>query len=164
MSFRMKSRYPSNVNRDGMISKFPKISALELVNINKIFLNLKIILVSTLIATIALFIFQKFEFKINLISIDLFLIIEGPIILTLTLFYLVKSMKIKNVINCIQEPNYIAALGIFLSFLVLWPVNILQNYFLKDTSTFFNFFFIANSTSYLIFFSFLTYSFYGTRK
>jgi len=123
-----------------------------------------LILVSTLIATIALFIFQKFEFKINLISIDLFLIIEGPIILTLTLFYLVKSMKIKNVINCIQEPNYIAALGIFLSFLVLWPVNILQNYFLKDTSTFFNFFFIANSTSYLIFFSFLTYSFYGTRK
>jgi hypothetical protein len=80
------------------------------------------------------------------------------------LFFIVKSMKNKNLINCIQDQSYISALGIFLSFLLLWPVNMMQNYFLKDTSTFFNFFFIANSISYLIFFLFLSYSFYGTRK
>ena len=123
-----------------------------------------LIIVSSIIATSSLFILDELKYINKLISIDLFLIIEGPIILTLSLFFIVKSMKNKNLINCIQDPSYIATLGIFLSFLLLWPVNMMQNYFLKDTSTFFNFFFIANSISYLIFFSFLSYSFYGTRK
>jgi hypothetical protein len=35
---------------------------------------------------------------------------------------------------------------------------------LKNRNLYFNFLFISNSVSYLIFFSFLIFSFYGTRK
>jgi|GEM_PF-5806801 len=122
------------------------------------------ITISFFIAFISLFISPKLRVNQNLISIDTLLFVEGPIIQTLTLSYLFNSMRKKNITNCIQDPNYLAALGIFFSFLILWPSNILFNFFLKNPSYFFNFFFISNSLSYLIFFSFLTISFYVTRK
>lgn len=100
----------------------------------------------------------------DLISFETFLFVEGAIILLIAIYYLIKFMRIKNQSNYFQDSNFISTLGIFLSFLVLWPANISQKYFLKHPNTFYDFLFIANSTAYIIFFSFLSYSFYVTRK
>jgi hypothetical protein len=123
-----------------------------------------LILISLPITIVSLLFSNKLNFRQNLISIDTFLLLEGPIIIILALYFLVHRMKNKNLINYIQEPNFIAAIGIFLSFLILWPTNIIQKFILIDPGTFVSFLFISNSISYLIFFSFLSYSFYATKK
>jgi len=123
-----------------------------------------LILISLPIAIVSLLFSNKLNFRQNLISIDTFLLLEGPIIIILALYFLVHRIKNKNLTNYIQEPNFIAAIGIFLSFLILWPTNIIQKFILIDPGTFVSFLFISNSISYLIFFSFLSYSFYATKK
>lgn len=116
------------------------------------------------IPLITFFISILFNTNKNVNYIDIFLLIEGPIILILALHYLVNSMRSIGITSCIQEPNFYATLGIFLSFMILWPSNILFDNFLKNQSVYFNFLFISNSIAYFIFFSFLIFSFYGTRK
>jgi hypothetical protein len=123
-----------------------------------------LILISLPITIVSLLFSNKLNFRQNLISIDTFLLLEGPIIIILALYFLVHRIKNKNLTNYIQEPNFIAAIGIFLSFLILWPTNIIQKFILIDPGTFVSFLFISNSISYLIFFSFLSYSFYATKK
>jgi hypothetical protein len=123
-----------------------------------------LILISLPIAIVSLLFSNKLNFRQNLISIDTFLLLEGPIIIILALYFLVHRIKNKNLTNYIQEPNFIAAIGIFLSFLILWPTNIIQKFILIDPGIFVSFLFISNSISYLIFFSFLSYSFYATKK
>jgi hypothetical protein len=123
-----------------------------------------LILISLPITIFSLLFSNNLKFRQNIISIDTFLLLEGPIIIILALYFLVHRIKNKNLINYIQEPNFIAAIGIFLSFLILWPTNIIQKFILIDPGTFVSFLFISNSISYLIFFSFLSYSFYATRK
>lgn len=122
------------------------------------------LLIAFPIPLISFFISILYSTNDNINHIDIFLLIEGPIILILALNYLVNSMRSIGITNCIQEPNFYATLGIFLSFLILWPSNILFDNFLKNRNIYFNFLFISNSIAYFIFFSFLIFSFYGTRK
>jgi len=122
------------------------------------------LLISIPIPLISLFISNMYNLNNKINSSDLFLLIEGPIILTFALNYLINSMRIKGITSSIQEPNFFATLGIFLSFLIIWPTSILFDALLKNRNLYFNFLFISNSVSYLIFFSFLIFSFYGTRK
>lgn len=125
----------------------------------------KLLILISIPTTIASLLFSsKLKFRENLISIEAFHLLAGSIIIILALFFLVYTMKNKNLTFYIQEPNFIAVLGIFLSFLISWPTIIIQNFIMTDADTFVSFFFIANSISYLIFFSFLSYSFYASRK
>lgn len=167
---KLANRRYFNVSNDSVILTNTYI-CLEYVMLIQFFWKIKtsrkekfLILISLPITIVSLLFSNKLNFRQNLISIDTFLLLEGPIIIILALYFLVHRIKNKNLTNYIQEPNFIAAIGIFLSFLILWPTNIIQKFILIDPGTFVSFLFISNSISYLIFFSFLSYSFYATKK
>lgn len=109
---------------------------------------------------------------ISLFSIDdkkplkmgTFLIIEGPILLLIALLFIIELIKKRKKNNYVNDSNLIAILGIFFLSIISWPTIIIQNNTFKYTSLFFKFNFISNSIAYLILFSFLSYSFYVTRK
>ena len=100
----------------------------------------------------------------KLIKFDIFVIIEGPIILIIALLFVIELIKKRKINNYINDSNLIAIFGIFFSFLISWPTMIIQNNILKYSSPFMKLCFIFNTIAYIIFFSCLSYSFYATRK
>jgi len=100
----------------------------------------------------------------KLIKLDIFVIIEGPIILIIALLFIIEIIKKRKIKNYTKDSDLIATLGIFFSFIISWPTMIIQNNILKYSSPFIKLCFIYNTIAYIIFFSFLSYSFYVTRK
>lgn len=123
-----------------------------------------LILIAIISGTIALFFSQYLMQHKDLKNIDIFLFIEGPIIISIALFLIIRAIKYSEQSEYIDDPNTIATFGIFLSFLIIWPTNFLQGYFLKSPFYFYNFLFISNSIGYLILFQFFSYSANVTRK
>jgi hypothetical protein len=116
------------------------------------------------IVIISLIITQYYVDHNKLIKLDIFVIIEGPIILTIALLFIIEIIKKRKIKNYSKDSNLIATFGIFFSFIISWPTMIIQNNILKYLSPFIKLCFIYNTIAYLIFFSFLSYSFYVTRK
>ncbi len=98
------------------------------------------------------------------LKVEILSIIEGPIILITALLISIEQIKKGNINNYYKDSNLIATFGIFFSFIIAWPTIIVQNNISSYSSPFFKLNFIYNSIAYIIFFSFLTYSFYVTRK
>lgn len=125
----------------------------------------KYIIISTTILTTIANVFHQYSLtNKNVLSIDPLIIMEGPVLLILSLLFLTRYLKNKSLSIFIGDSNTIAALGIFLSFLILWPSNILQNYILKYPNLILQFMFFANSIGYLILFLFISYSLYVSGK
>lgn len=122
------------------------------------------VLVTIILATISIFTSNYNLHVKKQFELDIFILIEGPIILTTALLLIFDSIKKKNIVKYSSEANLIATLGIFFSFIISWPTLIVQNSFTNPNSPFFKLYFIFNSIAYLIFFSFLSYSFYVSRK
>lgn len=122
------------------------------------------ILISFIISIASLFVSNYNNQEKVELKLDLFLLIEGPVILTTALFLIIDLIKKRSIRIQTNNSNLIATFGIFFSFIITWPTSIVQNIFTYPTSSFFKFYFIFNSIAYLIFFSFLSYSFYVTRK
>lgn len=116
------------------------------------------------IVIISLIITQYYIDHNKLIKLDIFVIIEGPIILTIALLFIIELIKKRKIKNYTKDSNLIATFGIFFSFIISWPTMIIQNNILKYLSPSIKLCFIYNTIAYLIFFSFLSYSFYVTRK
>lgn len=93
-----------------------------------------------------------------------FLLIEGPILLVIALLFIIELFKKRKINNYINDSNLFAMFGIFFLSVISWPTIIIQNNVTKISSPYFKFNFISNSIAYLILFSFLSYSFYVTRK
>jgi hypothetical protein len=122
------------------------------------------ILISIPIIIISIFISNHNLHQKSLFELDIFLLIEGPIILILALLLTSELIKKKNIKDFNTNSNLIATLGIMFSFFISWPTIIVQNSIRNYSSPLFRFSYIFNSIAYLIFFSFLSYSFYVARK
>jgi hypothetical protein len=116
------------------------------------------------IGIISFIIFKYFKDDNKPIKIDIFVIIEGPIILIIALLFIIEIITKRKIKNYTKDSNLIAILGIFFSFIISWPTTIIQNNILKYSSPFIKLCFIYNTIAYMILFSFLSYSFYVTRK
>ena len=97
-------------------------------------------------------------------KLDIFVIIEGPIILIIALLFIIEIINKRKIKKYTKDSDLIATLGIFFSFIISWPTMIIQNNILKYSSPFIKLCFIYNTIAYIIFFSLLSYSFYVTRK
>jgi len=102
---------------------------------------------------------EKSPFKL-----DIFLFIEGPIVLIIALLLTIELIKKRKTKDYNTSSNLIATLGILFSFFISWPTTIIQNNLRNINSPIYKLSFIFTSIAYLIFFSFLSYSFYVARK
>ncbi len=98
------------------------------------------------------------------IKLDIFLFIEGPIVLIIALLLTIELIKKRKTKDYNTSSNLIATLGILFSFFISWPTTIIQNNLRNIYSPIYKLSFIFTSIAYLIFFSFLSYSFYVARK
>jgi hypothetical protein len=95
---------------------------------------------------------------------DYFVLFGGLWIEGILLVYFIKELKNNKIYFLISDPNNIACAGIFLSYIIIWPVNVLQNLYIQYLSSFFSFLFLSNSLGYFILFTFLITSFHASRK
>ena len=118
-----------------------------------------------LIATVIFYCFWSYQpIYIKNILIDYFVLVGGLWIEAILLVHFIKQLKTKQLSTLISDPNNIACAGIFLSYIIIWPVNVLQNLYIQYLSSFFSFLFLSNSLGYFIFFIFLITSFHASRK
>ncbi len=122
------------------------------------------ILTSIPIAIISIFTSNNNLNEKSPFKLDIFLLIEGPIILIFALLLTIELIKKRKIKDYNTGSNLIATLGILFSFFISWPTTIVQSNLRNIYSTLYKLSFIFNSISYLIFFSFLSYSFYVARK
>jgi hypothetical protein len=89
---------------------------------------------------------------------------EGIFILFFVILYLLKEIRKKIFTNIFSEALYIASMGIFLSFSLIWPASLLIDLFSHKLNFYYSFFEIINFSGYIILFNSFTVSFYARRK
>jgi hypothetical protein len=100
----------------------------------------------------------------HFINLRYFLIFEGIFILFFVIQYLLKEIRKKILYNIFSDPIYIASMGIFLSFSLIWPGSLLIDLFNHKLNFYYTVFEIINFSGYIILFNFFTVAFYARRK
>lgn len=95
---------------------------------------------------------------------DYFVLLSGLWIEILTLINLLHTIKNHDLNTLFSNSNNIISLGIFLSYIIIWPTNVMQDLYINNISSYLEFTFISNSLGYFILFSSLTISFYASGK
>lgn len=134
---------------------------------NRITSNQKIITVNKIILLFSflfygIMIFNHFDNR-NILM-DYFVLLGGVWVETILLYFIINSIKTSQLNALFSNPNYIACSGFFLSYIIILPVNVLQNLYVKYVRSFFSFLFLSNSLAYFILFIFIIISFYVSGK
>ena len=132
--------------------------------IHKITSNKKIFYVSFLFLFFLISVNSVFKPSSHYINLRYFLIFEGIFILFFITQYLLKEIRKKILYNIFSDPIYIASMGIFLSFSLIWPGSLLIDLFNHKLNYYYAFFEIINFSGYTILFNFFTVAFYARRK
>lgn len=127
--------------------------------IKKIF----IFIVSLLLLIASIEIFVRFKNDKQII-IEYFSLIEGTSLLMYLFYEIIKNVKKYTINQLILNSDLIAITGIFLSILLMLPISVFQSFSLNNINTLYPYLFASNSVGYIIFFSFLSISFYVSRK
>lgn len=140
--------------------------AILLLFFNQISKNVKLRNLNKIIIIIACLYYYvyMFHFYSNYIFMDYFVLLSGLWIEIVSLTHLLYTIKNYELNQLIRNSNSIVTLGIFLSYIIIWPINVLQSLYINYISSYFEFVFISNSLGYYILFSSLILSFYATGK
>lgn len=133
--------------------------------IHKITSNKKLFYASFFFMFFLILFYSVFKPSSHYINLKYFLIFEGIFILSFLIRFLLKQIRKKIFYNIFSDPIYIASMGIFLSFSLIWPGSLLIDLFNNYKFNFYyNFFQIINYTGYIILFNSFTVAFYAKRK
>lgn len=98
------------------------------------------------------------------LSTKYFHIVFGFILEIVLLVLFINSIKGKSIDEVLNDNRNIPILGIFISYILIWPTNIIQEFIFKNPKQYYEYFFIANSLGYFVFYTFLSIAFYVSRK
>lgn len=105
-----------------------------------------------------------FSYKNIYALMDYFVLLSGLWIEILVLIHLLYTIKNYDLNILFKNSNNIISLGVFLSYIIIWPINVMQDLYLNNISAYIEFIFMSNSLGYFILFSSLTISFYVSGK
>lgn len=133
--------------------------------IHKITSNKKIFYASSLFLFFLILFYSVLKPSSHYINLKYFLIFEGIFILFFLIRFLLTQIRKKILYNIFSDPTYIASMGIFLSFSLIWPGSLLIDLFNNHKLNFYyTFFQIINFSGYIILFNSFTVAFYAKRK
>ena len=100
----------------------------------------------------------------QIINLNYFNLFEGLFIITVIILKLINQLRDWPFFETVTNSIWISKFGILLAFLIFWPNSVIIKLVTNSLNEFYNYLFISNSLAYLIFFIFLSFSFYVSRK
>jgi len=100
----------------------------------------------------------------QLINLNNFNLFEGLFIITVIIIKLINQLRDWPFFETVSNSIWISKFGILLGFLIFWPNSVIIKLVTNNLNEFYNYLFISNSIAYLVFFIFLSFSFYVSRK
>jgi hypothetical protein len=135
------------------------IKSLDAKIINKIVIKIAII-ISVIMTIFNLIV----PYQYNVFISDLRHIGEGLLIEILILSILMRQIKRGKISSLLTEPILIVLWGIFNAYLIMLPINVITNFYLKNIDDFYKIHAITNSIGYILMYCFFLYSFYAARN
>jgi hypothetical protein len=135
------------------------IKSIDFKIINKIVFNLTIA-TSVIITIFNLLVAHQY----NILLSDLRRIAEGLLIEILILTIFLRQIKKGEISSLLNEPLLIALWGIFNAYLIIWPINVITNFYFKNIDDFYKIHALTNIFGYTLMFCFFLFSFYAFRN